>query len=116
MIEGYSYNEEGFRAVFASDGWKIGLLTFSERFSGPTEMERHLETDEVFVLLRGKATLYTDRECRIMDTGRVYNVPRGEWHHIIVSEDALVMVVENENTSKDNTEKHAWFKEGDTIC
>ena len=40
-----------------------------------------------------------------MENGIVYNVPKCEWHHIVVSEDALVMVVENSDTSKENTEK-----------
>ena len=34
----------------------------------------------------------------------VYNIPKGEWHHITVSRDATVLVVENANTSKENSE------------
>ena len=40
-----------------------------------------------------------------MESGIIYNVPKGEWHHIVVSEDALVMVVEDSDTSKENTER-----------
>ena len=35
----------------------------------------------------------------------VYNIPKGEWHHITVSDDITVMVVENSDTSPENTEK-----------
>ena len=34
----------------------------------------------------------------------VYNIPKGEWHHITVSHDATVLVVENSNTTKENSE------------
>ena len=40
-----------------------------------------------------------------MKQGDVYTVPAAVWHHIVVSEDASVLVVENRNTSKENTEK-----------
>lgn len=40
-----------------------------------------------------------------MEIGTVYNVPAMEWHHIVVSGDATVMVVEDSDTSKENTEK-----------
>ena len=35
----------------------------------------------------------------------VYNVPKGVWHHIKVSKNITVLVVENRNTSKENTER-----------
>ena len=85
--------------------WKVGMLNYNQRFSRFAELERHLLTDEVFVLISGTATLYSDTESIEMETGAVYNVPAGVWHHIVVSEDASVLVVENRNTSADNTEK-----------
>ena len=71
-----------------------------------------MKTDEAFVLLSGEATLYTENEIMPMQTNTVYNIPKGEWHHITVSRDATVMVVENSNTCMDNTErraKNAWW-------
>ena len=109
-MEKYSYNGEDFKAVLTTTDWKIGLLRFSERFSKPCVLERHLKTDEAFVLLEGSADLYiksADAVVQItpMESGIIYNVPKGEWHHIVVSEDALVMVVEDSDTSKENTER-----------
>ena len=40
-----------------------------------------------------------------MEKCKVYNVKKGLWHHIVVSEDATVLVVENSNTTKENTER-----------
>ena len=109
-MEKCSYNGEDFKAVLTTTDWKIGLLRFSERFSKFSVLERHLKTDEAFVLLYGNADLYIkgeDEKVQIipMESGIIYNVPKGEWHHIVVSEDALVMVVEDSDTSKENTER-----------
>ena len=105
MIEVYTHNYDGFAAVFESGEWKLGLLGYSERFARLAEMERHLLTDEVFVLLDGEATLHTESEDVQMEKLKVYNVPAGEWHHITVSRNGKVLVAENRNTSRENTEK-----------
>ena len=97
-----------FQVMTQFEGWKIGLLRHSQRFSACRQMERHLETDEVFVLLEGSATLYVEDQKIPMETCTVYNVRKAAWHHIVVSEDATVLVVENSNTSRDNTEKKEW--------
>lgn len=104
MIEKYRFQGEDFSSVLEFESWKIGLLRYSERFSEFSRLERHLLTSEAFILLQGQATLYTDSEQEEMKIGTVYNIPKGVWHHIVVSPDATVMVVENANTSSDNTE------------
>ena len=105
MIEILTHDFNGFSAVLESGAWKLGLLGYSERFSRFCEMERHLLTDEAFVLLDGEATLHTESGAVQMKKFTVYNVPAGVWHHITVSRDGKVMVVENRNTSRENTEK-----------
>ena len=105
MIDKITYIHDGFQVLKEFEGWKIGFLRYCERFSSCTEMERHLETDEVFVLLEGNATLYTEEEICTMRRSILYNIPKGVWHHIVVSEDATVLVIENSNTSKANTQK-----------
>lgn len=104
MIEKLTYVGNDFKVVQQFEGWKIGFLRISERFSKFDRLERHLLTDEAFILLDGKATLYTDTEKVEMEKCIVYNIPKAEWHHITVSEDATVMVVENSSTCDDNTE------------
>lgn len=109
MINKYSYNGEDFKAVFQFEGWKIGILRQSDRFSHTGIWERHNCTSEVFVLLSGTAVLYAKEKEKIleqpMEHGVVYEIPTGVWHHIVVSRDATVLVVENSNTSKENTDK-----------
>ncbi len=105
MIDRQTHTGEGFRVLCESGEWKIGFLHYCERFSACTEMERHRLTDESFVLLAGRAILYTEQEQIPMAPETLYTVPAGEWHHIVVSPDAAVMVVENRNTARENTEK-----------
>lgn len=105
MIQTFEYRGDDFKAIMQFEGWKIGFLRHSERFSAFNQLERHLETDEAFVLLEGSATLFTENEQVEMQPCKLYNIPKGEWHHITVSEDATVMVVENSSTSLNNTER-----------
>ena len=73
-----------FQVMTQFEGWKIGLLRHSQRFSACCQMERHLKTDEVFVLLEGSATLYVEDETIPMDKCTVYNVKMMLAHQVIV--------------------------------
>lgn len=111
MIDEKVHKGSGFRVLLESGEWKIGFLRYCERFSKFDEMEQHLFTDESFVLLTGNARLYTEQECIDMKTETLYTVPACEWHHIVVSSDATVLVVENRETSRENTKKKCFGKE-----
>jgi ureidoglycolate hydrolase len=75
-------------------------------------LERHPETDEVFVLTRGQGILFlVDGESQDailypqeMELGKIYNVKPYTWHTIVVSRDASVLIVENGDTGEDNSE------------
>lgn len=91
------------------ESWLVGLLTYGEKFSKLSMLERHNLTDEAFLLVKGSATLYiADKDINIsgykMEQGALYTVSKGEWHHIVVSEDALVVVVENSDTTRENSD------------
>ena len=110
LIEILEYKQEGYRPLVDFESWRVAFLRHNERFASLTGLERHLETDEVFVLLEGEATLHVKDESGALLTYAmaectVYNVKRGVWHHIVVSEDATVLIVENANTTKENTER-----------
>lgn len=103
------YSGEGYSTVIKYEGWRTGLIRWSDKFEKLTFFERHNLTDEVFVLLSGAATLYTADEAMnitaaTMGNGVLYNVRRAEWHAITLSRDALVMVVENVDTSRENSD------------
>ena len=104
-MEIFDFHGEDFKCVMSFEGWKLGLLRYSKRFSEYKTAERHLKTDEAFILLEGDATLYEEDKSYNMEKCKVYNVKKGLWHHIVVSQDATVLVVENNNTSMENTER-----------
>jgi ureidoglycolate hydrolase len=75
-------------------------------------MERHTQTDEVFVLLEGQATLILGGNSERVESIQVqdlaistlYNVKQNAWHTILLNQDASILIVENRNTGEDNTE------------
>ena len=106
-MEKIPFIPQRWQVAVETDRWKVAYLGYCERFGSLTGMERHMETDETFVLLRGKAELYVEDAVFPMEQGVVYNVKKGEWHHIVVSPDAAVLVMENSDTSPENTEKRS---------
>lgn len=74
-------------------------------------MQKHDETDEVFILMKGNATLITagngetpgEMELCKMEPLKVYNIKKGYWHNHILDEEGLVLIVENDNTCDDNS-------------
>ena len=109
-MEKVPFDPQRWQVAAENDRWKVAYLGYCERFGSLTGMERHLQTDEVFVLLEGEATLYTRDEGGVLHSfamaeRTVYNVKRGVWHHIVASEGATVLIVENANTTKENTER-----------
>lgn len=113
-LEIYEFNGEGYKPMLDYNGWRVALVNSAERLLDRNicKMERHLETDEVFALISGQATLYIGQEKKkyIMELGKIYNVKCGEWHCISMTENSKVIVIENSNTGEKNSEYH--YEEG----
>ncbi len=110
-LEVYTWQEEGYQPLVFGDGWQVALLNWEPLFdrANLTEIERHNDSDEVFVLLRGRAVLFTradggDLQAVEMVPGRVYNVPRGTWHNLVATRDVSFVIVENRDTHLHDTE------------
>lgn len=107
-MEIVEYAGDGYRRMVDGPKWTVASLNYAARFDEAnfSILERHLLTDEVFVLLTGKATLVIGEECKRvpMEPIKAYNVKAGEWHHIFVEPDTRVLVIENSDTSKENSE------------
>ena len=102
------YADEGYHRLVENPAWTVAVINYAPRFDAVNfvRMERHMKTDEVFVLLSGHATLVVGEtmERVEMEPTKVYTMECGEWHHILVARDARVLVVENADTSPANTE------------
>ena len=107
-LEILEYNGSGYFAPFKFERWRIAFLNSAERFTkqGITYLERHTKTDEVFVLINGQATLLVGEAGSEIDMvqGKLYVIKQNQWHNIVVSEDAKILIVENADTGKENTE------------
>ena len=102
------YSGDGYSRVVSGARWTVAALNYADRFDegNIVDLERHNQTDETFVLLSGEATLLVGENAeRVkMEPLKFYNVRAGAWHNIFVSRGARVLVAENADTSKDNTD------------
>jgi ureidoglycolate hydrolase len=114
LIEIKSYDRKGYKPLIDFGSWRVAILRWEEA-SLPVNirsMERHTETDEVFVLLEGKATLILGGkgalvDCiypQVMEIGKVYNIKQQVWHTAMLSQDASILIVENQDTGVENSE------------
>ena len=60
LLDVKEYQGEGYRPVVDYGGWRVAVLNYIEelRADNLRAMQRHNETDEVFVLLRGRCILF----------------------------------------------------------
>lgn len=113
LLEVRDYDKEGYSPVVDYEKWRVAILNFSEALlpENITAMQRHDETDEVFVLLCGRCILFigdgdekiTDIHAENMQLFMIYNVKKSAWHTHTLSRDAKVLIVENRDTTFDNS-------------
>jgi len=113
LLEVREYKKEGYSPVFDYCAWRVAILNYSDQLlpENLTAMQRHNETDEVFILLRGSCILFigdgdqnvTDLFAENMQPFRLYNVKKSTWHTHTLNKDAMVLIVENRDTTFDNS-------------
>ena len=113
LLEIREHTAEGYRPMVDFEVWRVAVLNYSPslRAENITSMQRHNETDEVFVLLRGRCILFLGQGDDIvtqvfaedMVPLKIYNVKKAAWHTHTLSEDGMVLVVENRDTTYDNS-------------
>ena len=69
----------------------------------------------MFILLDGEAVLYTadgdnPLDVTALEKEKLYVVEKNTWHHLKVSDKAVLIVIENSNTTRENTEVKTVFK------
>lgn len=111
MLEVYEWTGEGFAPLAFTESWQAALLNWEPLFDRRNldEIERHNQTDEVFVLLRGRALLFTRADGEALQTvemqpGKIYNVPAGIWHNLVATRNLRCLIVENRDTHLHDTE------------
>lgn len=110
-IEIFNYEGPGVETAYNGDGRILGIKNYSDSndLSGSLRLERHLQTDEQFLLFQGHCIIITEGSGRNwvltpMERAKVYNIPRGLWHTTVMSRDCRMVLVENSDTSTANSE------------
>lgn len=113
LIEIKEYNGRGYQPMVAFERWRVALLNYDQIFEKENipHMEKHLLTDEVFVLLNGEAILYIadgddqpeGYQCIPMEPNKLYNIRQGVWHNIEVAPGSQILIVENDDVSRENS-------------
>lgn len=114
LLEVRDYKGAGYQPLVDYGDWRVAILHYQDELQPERidSMERHTETDEVFVLLIGQGVLIMGGcEAQVeriypqmMERGKIYDVKRNAWHTILLSRDASVLLVENRDTGKHNSE------------
>ncbi len=114
LLQIQDYDGIGFKPLVTFGNWRVAILRYSDDIhpGNNRTMERHTETDEVFVLTKGRGALIIGGNGlqvdeiypQTMEPGKIYNVRRNTWHTILLSRDASVLIVENRDTGKQNSE------------
>lgn len=114
LFEVKQFSGEGFKPLVSFESWRVAVLRYMDKLHPDklVEMERHTATDEVFILTRGKAMLVLGGNQPgvgkilpvAMNTGEIYNVKQNTWHTIILSQEAHIIIVENADTARENSE------------
>jgi len=108
------YEGEGYKALIDFKSWRVAILRWAPFMAVEKldSMERHTQTDEVFVLLSGCASIVLggndkgvdEVQVQEMQAGKLYNVRKNAWHAVLMSQDASILIVEESNTGEGNTD------------
>lgn len=118
-IEIIPNTKECYTPLVAFESWRVAGLNHCGLvdIANLTRVERHLETDEVFILTAGRAALIVENgggasfDVIPMEPNTVYNIKKGVYHHVVMEKDASIIIVENSDTTAENSE----YKELDTV-
>ena len=113
LLEIREHNGFDYKPLVDYQSWRVALMNYTPDLLPEkiNRMQKHTETDEVFVLLTGRCILYlgegdktvTKVHAVDMELYKLYNVKKGVWHSHTFSEDARVLVVENRDTVLENS-------------
>lgn len=112
-IERTKIQHQGYLPLVDYETWRVAVLNYclDVRADQLVTMQRHLETDEVFVLLEGNCVLFSggsgehpeEIQWVKMEKNQLYNVKKGVWHTHTLDEEGSVLIIENQDTTDDNS-------------
>lgn len=113
LMEVREHNGPDYIPLIDYQSWRVALMNYTPDLTPDkiNRMQKHIETDEVFVLMKGRCILFIgegeDSVTKVhavdMEPYKLYNVKCGVWHSHTFSEDARVLIVENRDTVESNS-------------
>ncbi|MEK6752309.1 MAG: hypothetical protein AABZ00_08580 [Chloroflexota bacterium] len=113
LIEIREHNGADYKPLVDYQTWRVALMNYTADLTPDkiNRMQKHTETDEVFVLMTGRCILFigegreavTKVHAVDMEPYKLYNVKKEVWHSHTFSEDARVLIVENRDTVDANS-------------
>ena len=113
-----AFDGEGLKWAFDNGSWTTGIKNYKPQndLKSFDCLERHLETDELFVLLAGECCLIIGEQAAVgrpsvfqallMAPHRVYTIAKGAWHTTVTKPGVKLILIEKSGTSMANSE--AW--------
>ena len=106
---------QAYQPVLDFHGWRVAMLRYFDMVAPETlyRVERHRETNEVFILTAGDADLILcdgDSQpvepCHVfpMRLNVAYNVQQLVWHHVVMSPNAHIIIFERTDTTVENSD------------
>lgn len=110
MYEVKKCNCKGYNRVIEYADWVVANLASCEdtNINSITSFQKHLETDEVFILLEGKACLIVLEGDKFdvnnltfinLEYNKCYNIKKNTFHQHILGDNSNLCIIENSNTS-----------------
>ena len=112
-LEVVGHDGPGYKPLLESDGdWVAAIMNGTPTsWSVPEMIQKHPGTDELFVLVAGRAIMVVagagEKPGEIhqveMKPNVLYNVKRGYWHATLMSTDAKIVIIERTGTNIDGS-------------
>ena len=112
LIQVLEYEGIGYQPILTCRDWRVAILNYHEELlpENINNFQQHSLTDEAFVLLRGYCILFVAEDESLqniyaieMEPYKTYDVKRGTYHTHTLTEDAMVLIVEADDTCDDNS-------------
>lgn len=112
LMEVLQYEGIGYQPILACRDWRVAILNYHPELlvENIGNFQQHSLTDEAFILLKGECTLFVVDDETIenvhgvkMEPLKLYNIKKGVYHTHTLSEDAMVLIVEADDTCDDNS-------------
>ncbi len=108
LLEVGQFFDDGYKPVLDFHGWRVAMLRYCDSVDAKhlQRVERHRNTNEVFILTAGETDLILCDARDIPQNAYVlpmrhnvaYNIPAYGWHHVSMSKDSHIILFERTET------------------